>query len=95
MPKARSKPQPKRQIVTAPSVLAPMAFDTMPNGSFVREAHLVPSQRHPGPKILPFSSATLWRLVSRGDFPKPIKLSSRVTCWRVGDIRQWLAQQGQ
>ncbi len=31
---------------------------------------------------LPFSAPTLWRKVKAGTFPKPIKLSDRVTAWK-------------
>lgn len=40
--------------------------------------------------IIPFSGPTLWRKVKTGEFPKPIKLSERVTAWRVEDVRAWL-----
>lgn len=39
---------------------------------------------------LPFSAATLWRMVGSGDFPKPIKLSERVTCWLWSDVEEYL-----
>jgi predicted DNA-binding transcriptional regulator AlpA len=39
---------------------------------------------------LPLSAATLWRMVAAGSFPKPVKLSSRVTAWRVADVRMFL-----
>jgi predicted DNA-binding transcriptional regulator AlpA len=42
------------------------------------------------PTIVPFSSATLWRKVKVGDFPHPVKLSERITAWRVEDIRDWM-----
>ncbi len=45
--------------------------------------------------ILPFSSATLWRKVRAGQFPAPCKLSTRITAWKIGDIRQWLEAQAQ
>lgn len=42
------------------------------------------------PAPVPFSSATLWRKVKAGEFPKPIKLGERITAWRVGDVRKWI-----
>ncbi len=42
------------------------------------------------PGIVPFSSATLWRKVKAAEFPAPVKLSERVTAWRVEDVRAWL-----
>jgi prophage regulatory protein len=44
--------------------------------------------------IVPFSSATLWRKVKSGDFPKPVKLSERVTAWSVESIRAWMMSKG-
>ena len=31
--------------------------------------------------LLPFSSATLWRKVKAGTFPRPVKLADKVTAW--------------
>lgn len=69
-------------------------FDKLPDGAFIREAQLVQSPKRPEtPAPLPFSAPTLWRKVRAGTFPKPIKLSERVTAWNVGAIRAWLAAQ--
>lgn len=38
------------------------------------------------------SPATAWRWVKAGKIPAPVKLSDRVTAWRVGDLRAALAQ---
>lgn len=51
--------------------------------AYVRQSQLIPA-------VLPFSVATLWRKVKNGTFPKPVKLSERITAWRVEDICQWL-----
>ncbi len=37
------------------------------------------------------SSATVWRNVNNGVFPKPSKLTPRTTTWLVGDLRKLLA----
>jgi prophage regulatory protein len=55
----------------------------LPATGYVRQSQLIPS-------IVPFSSATLWRNVKAGVFPAPVKLSDRVTAWRVEDIRAWM-----
>jgi len=36
---------------------------------------------------IPVSKSTWWEGIKTGRFPKPIKLSERVTCWRAEDIR--------
>jgi hypothetical protein len=53
----------------------------MPQAGYMRQALLIPH-------ILPVSPATLWRWVSIGKFPKPVKISARITAWRVTDIIQ-------
>jgi prophage regulatory protein len=36
------------------------------------------------------SHATLWRMIKRGDWPAPVKLSLRAIGWRREEVRQWL-----
>ena len=70
------------------------SFDALPDGAFIREAQLVQSPKHPDrPAPLPFSAPTLWRKVKAGTFVKPYKLSARVTAWKVGEVRAWMAAQ--
>ena len=67
-------------------------FDTLPDSAFIRESQLVQSPKRPdSPAPLPFSAPTLWRKVKAGTFPKPHRLSERVTAWKVGDVRAWIA----
>ncbi len=54
-----------------------------PAVGFVRQADLVPG-------MVPFSPATLWRKVKAGEFPQPVKLSARVTAWRLEDVHAWM-----
>ncbi|WP_082615373.1 AlpA family phage regulatory protein [Acidovorax sp. Root267] len=70
---------------------APSIFDALPDSAFIREAQLVQSPKRPNsPAPLPFSAPTLWRKVKAGTFPKPHRLSERVTAWKVGDVRAWI-----
>lgn len=39
-------------------------------------------------RIIPVGRTTWWAGVKSGRFPKPIKLGSRITAWRVEDIRE-------
>lgn len=49
-----------------------------------------PRRARPGKRgVVSFSSATLWRNVKAGTFPAPVKLSERVTAWRVSDVTKW------
>ncbi len=69
-------------------------FDDLPDSAWVRQSQLVRDPKHPTrPTPLPFSPATFWRLVASSKFPKPTKLSERVTAWKVGDVRAWINQQ--
>lgn len=55
----------------------------LPLTGFMRKKQIVPS-------IYPVSSATFWRAVKAGKFPSPVKLSERITAWRVDDVREWM-----
>ena len=41
---------------------------------------------------LPVSPATVWRWVREGQFPKPFKLSNRVTVWNLAEVDAFIAQ---
>lgn len=38
------------------------------------------------------SRNSVWRWVRNGTFPKPIKLSERVTRWRASEVEAWAAE---
>lgn len=40
--------------------------------------------------LLPLGESTIWEMVRKGEFPKPIKLSDRITVWKSSDILQWM-----
>lgn len=62
-------------------------FDHLPDSAFIRLPVLV--------VLFSISKASVWRRVSDGTIPKPIKLSIRTTVWRVGEIRHALAFKNQ
>lgn len=68
-----------------PSKLLSSLTGRLPETGYVRQAQLIPS-------IIPFSSATLWRKVKTKEFPAPVKLSERVTAWKVEDVRAWMQE---
>jgi len=39
-------------------------------------------------KLFPVGKSTWWQGVKSGKYPSSVKLSSRVTAWRVEDIRK-------
>lgn len=61
-----------------------LEFDRLPDGAIIR----LPTLK----AVLSVSAGTIWRLARAGTL-KPIKLSSRVTGWRVGDVRAYLTAQ--
>jgi predicted DNA-binding transcriptional regulator AlpA len=60
-------------------------YGKIPENGFIRQKQLMP--------CLPFSSATLWRRIAAGEFPKPIKISARITAWRVEEVKEWICKQ--
>lgn len=60
-------------------------LESLPPTAYIRQKLLLSH-------VVPFSAATLWRKVSTGEFPAPVKLSTRVTGWRVGEVKAWLAK---
>ncbi|MDR7295470.1 prophage regulatory protein [Pelomonas aquatica] len=40
------------------------------------------------------STATLYRKLAAGEFPKPVRLGSRCTRWKAEAIRDWIRTQG-
>jgi prophage regulatory protein len=81
-----------RAATTAPDQAV---FDRLPDSAWLREKQLVRSPKSPDSAIapLPFSAPTLWRKVAAGTFPKPTKLSARVTAWKVSEVRAWMTAQ--
>ena len=41
-------------------------------------------------ELVPVGRSTLWRLVQRSEFPRPIRIGPRAVGWRVSDIEEWL-----
>ena len=83
-------------IPAAKALINHSIFDALPDSAFIRESQLVQSPKRPeAPAPLPFSAPTLWRKVKAGTFPKPIKLSERVTCWKVSEVRAWMTAQAE
>ena len=43
-------------------------------------------------ELTTFSSATIYRLISEGEFPKQIKLAERSSAWLLEEIYSWLEE---
>ena len=37
------------------------------------------------------SRSTIYDMMSRGDFPRPIRIGKRAVAWKMSDIETWLA----
>jgi predicted DNA-binding transcriptional regulator AlpA len=42
-------------------------------------------------KILSIGRSSVWRMAKNGTLPAPIKLSERVTVWKLSDIEAFIA----
>src|SRR4051794_35276693 len=39
---------------------------------------------------IPYSRAQLWKLVQRGEFPRPIKISRNRSAWVAEEVQAWV-----
>jgi predicted DNA-binding transcriptional regulator AlpA len=60
----------------------PTQHDPLKAGCNLRVSALAPR--------LGISKNTIWRLVREGKFPKPIKLSEKITVWKADDVLAWM-----
>lgn len=63
-------------------------FESLPDDGYTRYQALASGKKGPG--VTGVSKSTLVRLIADGLFPQPVRLSKRVTAFRVGDVRAWL-----
>jgi predicted DNA-binding transcriptional regulator AlpA len=62
-----------------------MSDNRLPETGFLRLRQIIAPY---GP--IPVSKSTWWAGIKAERFPKPVKLSARVTAWRVEDIRAFI-----
>jgi len=65
--------------------MPPIRLEDMPAEAMLRPKELIIN------RIVPFTANTLWRKVKQGTFPSPVKVSSAITAFRVGEVREWAA----
>lgn len=79
---------------TSPSGTSATAPDPVPDA--LTNFPLLPDDAHVRLPVVcglfACSPATAWRRAKAGIIPAPVKLSDRVTAWRVGDLRAALAE---
>ena len=61
------------------------ATNELPSSGFVRLPAIIAPH---GP--IPVSKSTWWAGIKTGRYPKPVKLSARISAWRVEDIRAFI-----
>ena len=44
--------------------------------------------------VVGMSTSSIFRKLAAGQFPAPVRLGTRCTRWKAGDVRAWLAAQG-
>jgi prophage regulatory protein len=54
---------------------------------FLRVNQIVGDRAKGIPPIIPVSRSSWWLGVKQGRFPKPLKLSARITVWKMSDIQ--------
>ena len=69
-------------------------LNELPKEGFLRLSQIIGDKKAipPIPPIIPISKSTWWSRCAAGTLPKPIKLSPRVTVWRVEDIRKLIEE---
>ena len=59
-------------------------FESLPDSAYVRLKTIC--------HLYGISPATIWRAVSQGRIPKPVKFTPRSSAWNVGELRASLSQ---
>jgi len=69
----------------------------LPETGFLRLLQIIgnPKAVPPTPAVIPVSKSTWWEGVRTGRYPQPVRtLGTRITAWRVQDIRALIAEAG-
>lgn len=71
-------------------------MNTLPETGFLRLNQIIGNSKSvpPIPPIIPVSKSTWWANVKIGRYPQPVKLGSRITAWKVEDIRTLISSSG-
>ncbi|NMG05134.1 helix-turn-helix transcriptional regulator [Azoarcus taiwanensis] len=66
-------------------------MNQLPETGFLRLPQIIGDPAKGLPPLIPVKKSTWWAGVKSGRYPQPVKLSQRVTAWRVEDIRALIA----
>lgn len=68
----------------------------LPETGYLRLSHIIGKSATKNaaavPALIPVCKSTWWAGVRTGRYPSPVKLSERITAWRVEDIRALIRQ---
>ena len=67
-------------------------MNQLPETGFLRLPQIIgnPQGDPPIPPIIPIKKTAWWKGVKEGRYPQAVKLSARVTVWRVEDIKAFV-----
>ena len=66
----------------------------LPETGFLRIWQIIGCPKRGIEPLIPVKKSAWWAGVKTGRFPPSIKLSPRVTVWRVEDIREYISNAG-
>lgn len=66
----------------------------LPETGYLRLKHIIGDAKKKIPALIPVGATTWWNGCKSGRFPKPVKLSSGCTAWKVEDIRKLIHDLG-
>ena len=70
-------------------------FEPIPQSLAERESDIMTDRhlRRPDVEALTgLARSTLYDLMAKGDFPRPVKLTARAVAWPESKVAEWLAQ---
>ena len=66
----------------------------LPTIGFLRLSQIIGDPKNSIPPLIPVKKSTWWAGVKDGRYPPGVKLSKRVTAWRIEDIRKLVENLG-
>lgn len=66
-------------------------MNQLPDVGYLRLHQIIGNSKKGVPALIPVGRTSWWNGVKSGRFPKPVKLSPRVTAWPVNAIKQLIA----
>ena len=68
--------------------------NSLPETGFVRLKQIIGDKKEGIPPIIPVSRSSWWNGVKKGIYPQPVKLSPKITCWKIEDLKRLIAGGG-